>query len=215
MQRKLAVLATALVLIGSLFLSAADGEKGKGNLRYTITVSKFENEAGWSGQWDIGDAWGAIMTAALQESGKFIVLGEKDMRGEAMAEQDLATSGRTAGGKKAPKTGQMTPAQLLVKGAITHVQDSTTGGGGGLNFMGIRIGGSGTRPKSTSPSTSSTPHRPGQGLHQGGRQGRAAKAWIRLLRLGARRFDAATWPDSRRTTSARPRKTPSSRPSSS
>jgi hypothetical protein len=39
----------------------------------------------------------------------------------------------------------MTPAQLLVKGDITHVQDSTTGGGGGLNFKGIRLGGSGDK----------------------------------------------------------------------
>ncbi|MDP2990916.1 MAG: CsgG/HfaB family protein, partial [Kiritimatiellota bacterium] len=102
-------------------------------------------KAGWSGQWDVGNAFGEIMTAALQESGKFIVLGEKDMRGEAMLEQDLATSGRMAGGKKAPKTGQMTPAQLLVKGAVTHVQDSTTGGGAGVNVMGFRIGGSGDK----------------------------------------------------------------------
>lgn len=116
-----------------------------GNLRYSVTVSSFENKAGWSGQWDIGNAFGEIMTAALQESGKFIVLGQKDMRAEAMTEQDLATSGRMAGGKKAPKTGQMTPAQLLVKGAITHVQDSTTGGGAGVSVMGFRVGGSGDK----------------------------------------------------------------------
>jgi curli biogenesis system outer membrane secretion channel CsgG len=125
------------------FLSAAQAAEATGNLRYSITVSKFENEAGWHGQWDIGNAWGAVMTDALQGSGKFIVLGEKDMRGEAMAEQDLATSGRIAGGgkgAKAPKTGQMTPAQLLVKGAITHVQDSTTGGSGGIGFRGINLG---------------------------------------------------------------------------
>ena len=130
-----------------LGLSAAGNvtAAGNGNLRYSITVSKFENKAGWSGQWDIGNAFGEIMTAALQESGKFIVLGEKDMRGEAMAEQDMAASGRMAGGKKAPKTGQMTPAQLLVKGAITHVQDSTTGGAGGVNVMGFSVGGSGDK----------------------------------------------------------------------
>jgi curli biogenesis system outer membrane secretion channel CsgG len=81
------------------------------------------------------------MTDALNSSGKFIVLGEKDMRAEAMAEQDLVDSGRMAGGNKAPKKGAMTPAQLLVKGDITHVQDSTSGGGGGLNFKGISIGG--------------------------------------------------------------------------
>lgn len=114
----------------------------QGGLRYTITVTKFENEAGWRGHWDIGDAWGSVMTDILNQTGKFIVLGENDMRAEALAEQDFAASGRTAGGGKAPVTGQMTPAQLLVKGAITHVQDSTTGGGGGVSIKGIRVGGS-------------------------------------------------------------------------
>ena len=60
-----------------------------------------------------------------------------------MQEQDLAASGRAAGGKKAPKMGRMTPAQLLVRGSITHVQESTAGAGGGFGFKGIRIGGSG------------------------------------------------------------------------
>ncbi len=113
----------------------------KGNLRYSITVTKFENDAGWGGKWDIGDGFTTIMTDALQTSGNFIVLGDAEMRGAAMAEQDLATSGRVAGGKKAPATGQMTPAQLLVRGSITHVQDSTAGGEGGFNFKGISIGG--------------------------------------------------------------------------
>jgi hypothetical protein len=26
-----------------------------GNLRYSITVTKFKNEAGWSGRWNVGD----------------------------------------------------------------------------------------------------------------------------------------------------------------
>lgn len=34
----------------------------------------------------------------------------------------------------------MTPAQLLVKGAITHVRE-TKGGGGGFGFKGITVGG--------------------------------------------------------------------------
>ena len=113
-----------------------------GNLRYTIMVNKFENKANWRGQWDLGDAWGTILTDQLVQSGKFIVLGEADMRGAAIAEQDFAASGRTAGGKKAPKTGRMSPAQLLVKGAITHVQD-TKGAGGGFGFKGFSIGGDG------------------------------------------------------------------------
>jgi len=113
----------------------------QGGLRYTVTVTKFENKAGWHGNWDIGDAWGTVFTDLLNQSGKFIVLGEADMRAEAMGEQDLAASGRTAGGGKAPATGQMTPAQLLVKGAITHVQHDVSGGGGGVRIKGFRVGG--------------------------------------------------------------------------
>jgi len=141
MKRLITLLAMAGMVAVSGQVFGAD--TGKGNLKYSITVSKFENRAGWSGQWDIGDAWGAVMTDSLNASGKFIVLGEKDMRAEAMHEQDLGASGRMAGGNKTPKIGQMTPAQLLVKGEITHVQDSTTGGGGGLNFKGIHLGGKG------------------------------------------------------------------------
>lgn len=132
-MRSLAIALAAAFAAGTAF---AQG----GNLRYTIMVNKFENKANWRGQWDLGDAWGTILTDQLVQSGKFIVLGEADMRGAAMAEQDLAASGRTAGGKKAPKTGRMSPAQLLVKGAITHVQD-VKGAGGGFGFKGITIGG--------------------------------------------------------------------------
>ncbi len=137
-MKHMSVLAAAVALVATL---AGGADAPKGNLRYSITVSKFENKAGWSGQWDLGDAWGTVMTAALQESGRFIVLGEPDMRAAAMGEQDLADSGRVAGGNKTPKKGFMTPAQLLVKGDITHVQASTAGGGGGLNFKGISLGG--------------------------------------------------------------------------
>ena len=112
-------------------------------MRYSITVTKFENRAGWHGQWDIGDAWGTVMTDMLNQTGRFIVLGETDMRGAALDEQDFAASGRTAGGNKAPVTGQMTPAQLLVKGAITHVQDNTAGAGGGVRIKGFKLGGGG------------------------------------------------------------------------
>jgi curli biogenesis system outer membrane secretion channel CsgG len=112
----------------------------EGGLRYSIMVSKFDNRSNWSGQWDLGDAWGAVLTDSLSQTGRFIVLGEKDMRQEAMEEQDLAASGRTAGGGKTVVTGQMTPAQLLVKGDITHFAEATEGGGGGFGIGGFRIG---------------------------------------------------------------------------
>ena len=138
--RLLAALSCLMLSFASFPLVA---QETAGGLRYTITVSKFENRSGWYGQWDIGDAWGTVLTDMLNQTGEFIVLGETDMRYAAMEEQDFAASGATAGGKKAPVTGQMTPAQLLVKGAITHAQGDTGGMGGGIRIKGIRLGGSG------------------------------------------------------------------------
>jgi curli biogenesis system outer membrane secretion channel CsgG len=132
---------TIIVFMSLVFAASAYAQQA-GNLRYSIMVAKFENRSNWSGQWNLADTFGAILTDSLQQTGKFIVIGEKDMRSEAMAEQDFAESGRTAGGKKAPVKGQMTPAQLLVKGEITHFQASTTGGAGGVRIMGFRLGGS-------------------------------------------------------------------------
>ena len=113
----------------------------EGNLRYSITVTKFNNEANWSGKWSLGDGMQTSMTNILQKSGWFIVLGDSEMRKEAMKEQDFAASGRTAQGKKSAKIGRMTPAQLLVRGSVTHVQNDTQSGGGGLSFKGFSIGG--------------------------------------------------------------------------
>jgi len=128
-------------MIAAALPAAAD--EATGGLRYSVTVTKFENKAGWHGQWDIGDAWGTVFTDMLNQTGRFIVLGESDMRGAALDEQDFAASGRTAGGAKAPVTGQMTPAQLLVKGAITHVQGDTGGADGGVRIKGFKVGGGG------------------------------------------------------------------------
>jgi len=139
MSISMLVLILVVMLIGAFPCFGADG-----GLRYSIMVSKFQNRSNWSGQWDLGDAWGAVLTDSLMQTGKFIVLGEKDMRQEAMEEQDLAASGRTAGGGKTVVTGQITPAQLLIKGDITHFQDSTEGGGGGIGIGGFRIGAGGS-----------------------------------------------------------------------
>ena len=139
--RSFALVTLAVAVVCAV--TPADAQETTGGLRYSITVTKFENQAGWHGYWDIGDAWGTVLTDMLNQTGRFIVLGETDMRAAALDEQDFAASGRTAGGNKAPVTGQMTPAQLLVKGAITHVQGDTGGAGGGVRIKGFKIGGGG------------------------------------------------------------------------
>jgi curli biogenesis system outer membrane secretion channel CsgG len=143
MSRKTCILILAICWV-VLLIPAVSCLAAEGGLRYSITVSKFENRSNWRGQWDLGDAWGAVLTDSLMQTGKFIVLGEKDMRMEAMEEQDLAASGRAAGGGKTVVTGQMTPAQLLIKGDITHFADATEGGGAGIGIAGFRIGGGGS-----------------------------------------------------------------------
>ncbi len=142
-MKRLAVLASAAALC-LLPARAQDSAAApaKGGLRYTITVTKFENHAGYSGQFALSDTFGAVLTDSLQNTGRFIVIAESDMRAAAMGEQDFVTSGRVAGGDKAPVKGNLTPAQLLVKGEITNFQDGTEGGGGGIGFGGIRVGGS-------------------------------------------------------------------------
>jgi curli biogenesis system outer membrane secretion channel CsgG len=138
---KLLALVSILAIVSAVHPAGA--QEVSGGLRYTVTVTKFENRSGWHGHWNLGDAWDTVLTDMLNQTGNFIVLGETDMRAAALDEQDFAASGRTAGGKKAPVTGQMTPAQLLVKGAITHAQGDTGGGGGGVRIKGFKVGGKG------------------------------------------------------------------------
>ena len=139
-MRKNLLALLVVILFSMLFVMQEKCLADQKSMRYTISVAKFENQSSWSGEWNLGTAWGAVLTDSLNQAGRFIVLGEKDMRREAMQEQDFAASGRVAGGGKKVATGQMTPGQLLIKGNITHFEDGTAGGGGGIGFKGFRIG---------------------------------------------------------------------------
>ncbi len=112
----------------------------KGGLRYTIGVESFTNESGWRGQVDLGRELGTVLTGLLHESNRFVVVGEEAIRGKTLEEQDLATSGRGARGSRSPTTGHLAEAQLLVRGAITHVQADTTGDGGKTGFGRLTVG---------------------------------------------------------------------------
>lgn len=117
-----------IFLLGiGLSQTAAAADPG---IKYSIVVAKFENRSNWSGQFSLGDAWGAVLTDILNQSGKFIVLAENDMRREAASERSQNT--------------HVIPAQLLVKGVITHVQN-TGRQGGGIGIHGIYLGGSSSK----------------------------------------------------------------------
>ena len=121
------VLGMAVFMSVLLFLSAqvyAAPQAGTGGLRYTVAVSSFENRSNVDGLINLGDAWGAVLTDALNQTGRFNVLGEKDMRFDSMQEG-----------------GQKTPAQILIKGVVTHAQN-TNNSGGGFGLGGFVFGGS-------------------------------------------------------------------------
>jgi curli biogenesis system outer membrane secretion channel CsgG len=128
---------------GSAAASPKAGKKqtDRGGMRYTVKVDEFENHSNWKGQIELGQELGTVLTSVLFESGQFIVVGEDEMRAAGLDEQDLTASGRAASGNNTPVTGQLTPAQLIIRGAITHVQGDTASDKGGLNLGVVKLGG--------------------------------------------------------------------------
>ncbi|HEX4960499.1 MAG TPA: CsgG/HfaB family protein [Thermoanaerobaculia bacterium] len=131
--RLLAGLLLICVLAGSPAFAAAPA----GGLRYSVFVDKFDNK---SNSPELGNEWATMLTSALQESGRFIVVAQEDMQHSALKEQARGSSGTTAQGRKTAARSRMTPAQLLVKGVITHVQKDAGNQDGGFGIGGIRIG---------------------------------------------------------------------------
>ena len=123
----------------ALFLCAAASidASPRGSLRYTIVVDKFENAT--DNPRALGNEWSTLLTSKLHESGHFIVVAQSDMQLKALNEQIRGGSGTTAQGRKTAVRGQMTPAQLLVKGVITHLKEGASDQGGGWGFGDIRI----------------------------------------------------------------------------
>ena len=122
---------------GSPDMSELGDYKG---LKHAIGCTDFDNQAGWSGQWKLGNNLSVMLEAALQETGRFVLV-ERDKLGAVLNEQDLVASGRAAATKKVAKTGEIRPARYIATGSITEAEESTSGGGGGISIKGIRLGG--------------------------------------------------------------------------
>lgn len=110
----------------------------QGSLRYSVFVEKFSNDGGCDRS--LGDAWATQLTTALTESGRFLVVAERDMQVSSIGEQARGALGVTTQGRKTAVRSQMLPAQLLVKGTITQCKQDAANQGGGLNIGQIRIG---------------------------------------------------------------------------
>ena len=132
------ILKISSVLLAALLLCSVPsfGASTQANLRYSVVVDTFENK---SKRDDLGDECSTLLTSKLHESGHFIVVAQSDMQLKALNEQLRDGSGMTTQGRKTAVRGQMTPAQLLVKGVITQVKDGASDQGGGIGVGKFRI----------------------------------------------------------------------------
>jgi curli biogenesis system outer membrane secretion channel CsgG len=112
-------------------------------VKHAVGVKDFTNEAGWSGNWKLGDNLGIMLESALFDSGRFVVVSREKLDA-VIQEQDLAASGRTAKSNVA-QTGKLRSARYIATGAITTVDEGSSGSSGGINFKGIRVGGGGSK----------------------------------------------------------------------
>jgi curli biogenesis system outer membrane secretion channel CsgG len=106
----------------------------------SIGVAEFTNStrAHWWGRgvgWDLSDT----LTNELASLGSFKIVERANLE-PVLREQDLAASGRIAKGTGA-KIGKLTGAQYLVMGSVSSYEENTKGGGGGIGYKGVRLGG--------------------------------------------------------------------------
>jgi curli biogenesis system outer membrane secretion channel CsgG len=117
-------------------------------LKHAIGCVDFDNQAGWSGSWDLGNNLSIMLESALFDTGRFVLV-ERDKLKHVMAEQDLVASGRAAAAKEVAKTGLIRPARYIATGAVTSVQEGSEGGGGGIRIKGVSLGAGGSKASIT------------------------------------------------------------------
>lgn len=108
-----------------------------------IAVVDFENKVAgvwWNDRsWKVGQGMTEMLITALVESGRFIVVERKVLE-DVIKEQDLGTEGRIRK-ETAAKVGEILGAQILVRGAITELEEKKSGKAGAIGYKGILLGG--------------------------------------------------------------------------
>lgn len=102
-----------------------------------IAVARFENKTADSYHWynpSIGDGMADMLTTAMVNSGRYIVL-ERDNLDTVLNEQDLGASGRIKQGTAAA-IGEIEGAELLIVAAVTEFDDNSSGTRGGAGGFG-------------------------------------------------------------------------------
>lgn len=110
-----------------------DGPKAR------IAVAQFTNKSGKGQAAGIGTGMADMLSTALFQSGRYIVLERQTLQ-DVIGEQDLGASGRVRRETAAP-IGQIEGAEILVTAAITEFEPGSSGAEAGLGASGQRGGG--------------------------------------------------------------------------
>ena len=126
----LMMLILGMVIPGAVFASD----------RPSMGVAEFRNDT--SAAWwytSAGHDLAGMLTNELASTDKFRMV-ERSKLDHVLEEQDLGASGRVSK-HSAAQVGKLTGAKYLVMGTVSAYEEHTSGGGGGLSFRGISVGG--------------------------------------------------------------------------
>ena len=107
----------------------------------TIAVGKIDAVPGLAGPYTAaaaGPGVAAMLTTALDQSGRFII-AERDDLSQILTEQELVTN-RVAQGTAGPNAGAVIPAQYLIVGAVTELSAGDKGSNVGIGIGGLPRG---------------------------------------------------------------------------
>jgi outer membrane protein OmpA-like peptidoglycan-associated protein/curli biogenesis system outer membrane secretion channel CsgG len=143
-RRTVGRLAVAMAFLGLLAAgNAAAGTKDRlteQNNKCRIVVGTIKSNAGQC-DGSMAAAIGQMLSTALANEDRFIVLASQDEVAELAGEIELAESGLVEQGRGAER-GLMEGADVMVTGAVTSFEPEASGGGGLLGAAKSRLGGS-------------------------------------------------------------------------
>jgi curli biogenesis system outer membrane secretion channel CsgG len=143
--RSVMMIAAAVSLVafaGRPFPAAGEETKAPVQLvgpKRTVAVGKFDAIGAFTrkhGNWDIGGGLAAMLTSALIDSGRFVVIERAELK-EVLGEQELKAS-KLTDAETGPKLGKLAGVQYLIFGAVTEFGEQDKGGG--LNIGAIAGG---------------------------------------------------------------------------
>jgi len=125
----------------ALAFSAAAAEPGPAlaGPKRSIVVDKFDALSTFTaayGTWDVGGGLSAMLTTALAESGRFVIL-ERANLDRVIGEQQIKTA-NAADPKAGPELGRITAAQFIVIGSVTEFGAEDKGSTVNIGVSGAR-----------------------------------------------------------------------------